>query len=131
MNQTRICAACGKPFTLCDFNKHHQIYCTRAVCVRRRKRERQRKSHNKRYREDPEHRAAKRKKAKEYMRERRRREKIAEKKKRDYDPMDILTGVVSQLTSEDNPEAVMDRLRSYSARGRQLSHVCPISAADR
>lgn len=130
MNQTRICAACGKPFTLCCFNKHRQIYCTRARCVRRRKRERQRKSVNKRYRDDPEYQAAKRAKSKEYMRERRHKEEAVAKKQQDYDPMDILTGVVSQLTSEDNPEIVMERLRSYSTRGRQLSHVCPISAAD-
>lgn len=127
MSQSGICAACGKPFTFCRFNGHHQEYCTRPGCVRRRKQARQRKSHNKRYRDDPEFQAAKRAKSKEYMRERRRREKEVAKKKRDYDPMDILTGVVSQLTAEDNPDVIREQLRSYSARGRQLSHSCPLS----
>jgi len=127
MAKRGICAACGKPFTLCRFNEHHQIYCTRPKCVRKRKQERQRKSHNKRYREDPEYQAAKRKKSKDYMRERRRKEKASAEEKLSYDPMDILTGVVSQLTSEDDPEVVRERLRSYSARGRQLSHFGSLS----
>ncbi len=130
MSHSRICAACGKPFTCCRYNKHHQKYCKRPGCVRRRKRERQRASHNRRYRDDKVYQEEKRRKSREYMRVRRRQKKEAAEEARNYDPMDILTGVVSQLTSENDPEALRERLRSYSSRGRQLSHVGAFSLAE-
>lgn len=127
MKKSPLCAACGKPLMVCRYNAHHQIYCNRSICVRRRKRKRQRESHNRRYQSDKDFRAKKQRKSREYMRERRSKEKAAavaalQAEVCAISPMDVLTGVVSQLTDEDDPEVIHERLRTYSVRGRQLSH---------
>lgn len=127
MSTTFICKACGKPFTRCRFNSHHQIYCTRLGCVRRRKQTRQRASDNRRYREDKAFQEKKRRKSRDYMRKRRQKEKEAAKAAKEYDPADVLTGLVSHLTGEDNPEVVRESIKSYSSRGRRLSHCAAVT----
>lgn len=126
MKESPLCKACGKPLTVCRYNAHHQIYCNRPTCVRRRKQKRQRESHNRRYQSDEDFRAEKQHKSRKYMRERRSKEKAAlQVEACAISPMDILTGVVSQLTDEDDPLVILERLRTYSVRGRQLSHGPP------
>lgn len=132
MKDLPLCKACGKPLTVCQYNAHHQIYCNRAICVRRRKQKRQREYHNRRYQSDEDFRAEKQHKSREYMRERRSKEKAAalvalQAEACKISPMDILTGVVSQLTDEDDPMVILERLRTYSVRGRQLSHESLVS----
>ncbi|OVE82612.1 hypothetical protein BVY04_00450 [bacterium M21] len=61
------------------------------------------------------------------MRVRRRKERAAKKDAIEINSIDILTGVVAQLTDEEDPMTVRERLRAYSARGRQLSHICSIT----
>ncbi|OVE82479.1 hypothetical protein BVY04_00795 [bacterium M21] len=127
MSDLSICEAYGKPFVRCRYNAHHQKYCRRPACVRRCKQARQRTSHNRRYHEDEDYRERKRQKSREYMRVRRGKEKAAKEDAIEINPIDTLTGVVAQLTDEEDPMTVRERLRSYSARGRQLSHICSIT----
>lgn len=132
MKDSPLCKACSTPFTACRFNAHHQVHCKRPSCVRRRKQKRQREWHNRRYQSDEDFRGKKQNISREYMRERRRKEKAAavvalQAEACAISPLDILTGVVSQLTGEDDPQLVLERLRTYSVRGRQLSHRVAVS----
>ena len=126
MSNSPLCQACGKPLKRCRFNGHHQKYCKRSTCVRRRKQERQRISHNRRYREDLEYQERKRRYSLKYMRARRQKEREADTVASEISPIDILTGVVSQLVDEDDPTIIRERLKCYSIRGRQLSQLGPV-----
>ena len=132
MNARLLCEECGKPITVCLFNAHHQKYCNRSSCVRRRKQRRQREYHNRRYNSDESFREEKRRKSRQYMRDRRRREKAAlivlQADAVEISLLDIMTGVVSQLTDEDDPRVIQERLKSYSVRGRQLCCCAPVLA---
>jgi hypothetical protein len=121
MNNPLLCQACGKPLKRCRYNGHHQKYCKRSTCILRRKQERQRISYNRRYREDLEYQEQKRRYSLEYMRARRQKEREADTVASEISPIDILTGVVSQLVDEDDPAIIRERLKCYSIRGRQLS----------
>jgi hypothetical protein len=96
--------------------------------VRRRKQTRQRAYDKRRYREDKSFQEKKRRKSRDYMRKRRQQEKEVAKAAKEYDPADVLTGLISHLTGEDNPEVVRESLKSYSCRGRQLYHCGAVTA---
>ena len=56
--RTATCAHCGRLFSPCRYNAHHQTYCTDSACVTERKRQRQRHHYRKRYRHDESFRQA-------------------------------------------------------------------------
>lgn len=128
MSESRRCLECSHKFTVCKFNSQRQKYCKRAVCVRVRKKRRQREYHHRRYRSDKTFQEAKRCQSRDYARVRREAAKARSKRLvGDLDPMDILTGVVSQLADEKNPFLLSEILRVYSLRGRQLSQGAVVS----
>jgi hypothetical protein len=127
------CDECGKSFKVCKFNAYHQKYCMRTGCIHKRKKRRQREYQNKRYHTDDEYREKKRKAACKNARQRRSKNKFDAKfskkkqtKKIEINPLEVLMGVVAQLTDECNPAIVHERLLSYEIRGRQLSYINPI-----
>lgn len=129
-----ICDECGRSFKICKFNAHHQKYCTRSGCVNKRKKIRQREYQNKRYHTDDKYKEKKRKAARLNARRRRNKNKLDAKviqkkqpQKLEINSLEVLRGIVAQLTDECNPEVVHERLLSYEARGQQLSHLSAIS----
>ena len=129
-----VCEECGRLFKVCKFNAYHQKYCTRSGCVHKRKKRRQRESQNKRYHTDDEYKEKKRKAACKNARRHRSKKKsdakVSQKKqaqKIEINPLEVLMGVVAQLTDECNPTVVHERLLSYEVRGRQLSQISSIS----
>jgi len=120
------CNACGRVFRPNRYNKHDQIYCRTPECVLERKRRRQRRLYNNRYRNDPEFRESERSRAAESNR---RRRAAAKKKKpacQDSGGRDIyylITGFVSHLAQSDDPAIIGSLMSGYTDRGRRLATV--------
>ena len=123
MSTQTVCQFCNKTYKPSRHNAHHQKYCTRKGCVRRRKRLRQKKWHNERYQNDEVFRKAKQGSSREVMRKRREREArtAADSDSNSRDPTHVITGLVSQFVDEKDPEALQEYLNFYAHRGRQLS----------
>lgn len=122
------CAACGRAFRPNHYNVHSQIYCTHPDCVRARKRERQRRSYNRRYRDDPDFREQECRRAAAGNRQRR----AAAKAARDgpdaaagaapnLELQHLITGFVSHLAHSDDPAVVCELMSGYADRGRRLA----------
>lgn len=118
-----VCQFCNQPYKPSRYNAHHQKYCTRKGCVKRRKRLRQKKWHNEKYQNDEDFRKAKQKSSRELMRKRRQQEARAAARlgASSADPTHVITGLISQLVDEKDPKALQRHLNSYAHRGRQLS----------
>jgi hypothetical protein len=119
-----ICQSCGKIYTPSRYNEHHQKYCTREDCVKRRKQLRQKKWHNEKYQSDDAFRKAKQQSSREAMRRRREQEAATVAVSSDSnsrDPTHVIAGIVAQLADEDDPQALQEHLNVYAYRGRQLS----------
>ena len=124
------CAACGRAFRPNRFNVHSQIYCPHPECFRERKRERQRRSYNRRYREDLHFRRQERKRA---LAGNRRRRAAAEAARAGPDVAagsvsapelrDLIIGFVSHLAHSDDPAVVRGLMSGYADRGRRLAAV--------
>jgi len=125
------CDACGRVFRPDRYNKHDQIYCLFPECVLARKRKRQRKSYNRRYRGDPEFRQSERDRAADAARRRRSAAKTAcsVRDGPSAEPSaaavselcDLFTGFVSHLSQSDDPSVVRDLMSGYADRGRRLA----------
>ncbi|HJN93396.1 MAG TPA: hypothetical protein QGF05_11835 [Dehalococcoidia bacterium] len=127
------CEACGEPFDPDPYNEHRQRYCTRDKCVLKRKRERNRRYYKKRYGEDRQFAEQERKRCAAAGRERRARSRAAP----DPDPapdlesvvlLNVLTGVVSQLTDTDDPVRLRASLHRYEERGQRMALPAPAGA---
>ena len=140
MTSTHLCEECGKAFTVCRFNAHHQKYCGRKSCARKRRRRYQSEYQNRRYRSDETFREGQKRKSRKYMKMRRERESLApavadppivppESAVKGIDLSDVVAGVVAQLTAEDDPQVLAERLRGYASRGRQLCRETRVSGA--
>ena len=125
------CRACGREFRPDRFNPD-QIYCTRAACVRNRKRIRQREWHRCRYETDPAFRAAAGA-----------RSLASRARRKDRGPPPIppvaavsglmpvaagqtflghvLTGLACQLVGSRDPDTVGVFLQACEAQGRRLT----------
>ena len=124
------CDACGRAFRPNRYNKHDQIYCLTPECVLERKRKRQRRFYNNRYRNDSEFRESERTRAAEGNRRRRaaaKAEKPAcEGSGGNSGGMDIhylITGFVSHLAQSDDPAIIGSLMSGYTDRGRRLAAV--------
>jgi hypothetical protein len=130
-----VCEKCRKPFEFCKFNAHHQKYCMRSGCIHKRTKKRQSEYQNKRYHADGKYSARQRKNSRENARRRRGKEKVdaearqKEQENIDTNPVDVLMGVIAQLTGESNPKVVHKRFADYGVRGQQLSHQTQISGS--
>ena len=120
------CNACGRAFRPNRYNKHDQIYCLTAECVLERKRRRQRRFYNNRYRNDPVFRESERARAAEGNRRRRTAEKTKKPVCQDSGGKDInylITGFVSHLAQSDDPAIIGSLMSGYTDRGRRLATV--------
>ncbi len=122
------CNACGRAFRPDRYHIHTQEYCTDAECVRKRKRKRQRRFYNNRYRNDSEFRASERARAATGNRRRRAVTKTAKstleacgRRHDDADIQCLITGFVSHLAQSDDPAVVRGLMSGYADRGRRLA----------
>lgn len=132
--EMRPCKRCERMFVVCGYNAHHQQYCTTAECVAERKRERQRKHYQAKYRSNAVFRASERERA--LARVRRRREAArcaggagvdlpgaggAVSVLPDLNVELFAAGLLSQLLDSTDPEEVSHMAREYERRGRDLA----------
>lgn len=120
-----ICECCERSYRSDRYNHHHQKYCTRPECVLERKRKRQRESLARRYRDDPEF--AQKTRERCAAANRRRRAAARASKVRDDSgasavaPLEVIAGLLSQLTDTTDPVQVRASLHEYAARGRRAA----------
>ena len=120
-----ICECCERSYRSDRYNRHHQKYCTRPECVLERKRKRQRESVARRYREDPEF--AQKTRERCSAANRRRRAAAGTSTVRDDSsaaavaPLEVIAGLLSQLTDTTDPVQVRASLLEYAARGRRAA----------
>jgi len=119
------CACCGRRFVLDRFNGHHQKYCTRADCVRERKRARQRAAYSRRYQQDDAFRQREQKRAAVGGTRRRRQARAgptAVPADASFPAMtEVLTGLVSQFCDTHNAAELAAALAGYAERGRRCA----------
>jgi hypothetical protein len=124
--RSATCARCGRVFKLCRFNGHHQKYCGDPDCVSERRRERQRRHYNSKYRDDTAFREAEQDRCREGARRRR----AGVVSGTIVGPASVLpsvdlalvtAGLVSQLTDSRDPLAVAESTRSFERRGLELA----------
>jgi hypothetical protein len=116
----RICEACHHPYDPDPLNAHHQKYCRRPGCLRRRKRIRQRVCYRKRYWEDEEFRKRERRRAGD--RKRRRAEEAPPARPPEPDRRDLaLIGMAAHLADSRDPDVVREVLDRCVGWGRDLA----------
>ena len=131
--ETKICECCGRAFSPCPFNKHHQRFCKAPSCRQDRARTRKRKSYNTRYRKDAEFQEAERKRCHKSLRERRKR---APKKPPPAPPsalasvnLDlVLAGFLAHFLETVDHHDVLFLARDYEARGQALTMATTLAA---
>jgi len=116
-----ICEACHLTFHADAYNGHHQKFCTRPECVRQRKRRRQRESYARRYAEDAKFRDKERTRCAEGIARRRARVTATDPPGVPVVVLDVLTGLVAQVTDISDPVLVRAAVASYGARGRRMA----------
>jgi hypothetical protein len=124
--RTSNCERCGRRIQLCRFNAHHQKYCSTPDCKAERKRERQRKSYQKRYASDEAFRSSE---------QRRCREAIAARRSQSAEhpasapPIAVIavdvelmaTGMLAQMIDSNDPAEVLASARGFEQRGQLLT----------
>ncbi|MBT4818998.1 MAG: hypothetical protein HN742_40325 [Lentisphaerae bacterium] len=123
------CDHCHRSYRPDRHNTHHQKYCRDPVCVRERKRQRQREWDAKRRAEDPDF----RRKGNSRCAAANRRRRAAEKERRDAPvaPLppellpEVVLGLLSQLTDIDDPADLRTSVHQYAARGQRLACIAP------
>ena len=118
-----ICVFCDRSYRSDRYNRHHQKYCTRTECVLERKRKRQRESCARRYRDDPEFAQETRERCAAANRRRRAAADAAAKcaETAAVAPLEVMAGLLSQLTDTTDPVQVRASLHEYAARGRRAA----------
>lgn len=125
-NESKICEHCGRAFSLCPFNKHHQRFCKAPSCRQDRARARKRKSYNTRYREDAEFQETERKRCRKSLNERR---KKARKKPPPTQPSTltavdldlVVAGLLAHSLETSDHHDVLSLAREYEAWGQALT----------
>ncbi len=123
------CGCCGKKYRVCCFNRHHQKFCTRKACVRRRRQERQREHYGRKYRDDKSFADAERQRCKKSIQERRKNARNAagavfpdDGVRRIQMNVEHLTaGLLSQWIDSKDPIEVEEAARRLEKRGQQLT----------
>ncbi len=129
--KTICCARCGRAERRCRRNPDTHIFCRNEDCVRERKRERQRKSQKRKYREDKVFAEAERKRCGENLKARRKKVKAAEAieaKSQTHVSLELVVlGMLSSLTDADDAAAVRESLRLFERRGQSLAIFAPLA----
>ena len=113
------CQRCGRQFTLCRYNRHHQNCCTHDACVIERRRERQRVSYGKRYRENDAFREAEQNRCRE-----RGRRVSAVEAPRPVAAINVellAAGMLAQMIDSSDPAEVLGTARALEQRGQRLA----------
>jgi hypothetical protein len=114
------CEACNHLYDPDPLNAHHQKYCRRPGCLRRRTRGRQRDWYRRRYREDGEFRSRERRRARDGKRRRREERppvRPPEPERRDL----VLIGLLAHMADTRDPRVVSEVMEMYAGRGRDLA----------
>ncbi len=125
--QMGICEKCGTKYRKCRFNSLHQKYCTRKVCVVKRRQERQRQRYRKMYRHDQTFADAERERCRKGIRKRREdARRTADKVLADSTATKIniellATGLLSQWIDSKDPVEVEAAARRLEKRGQLLA----------
>lgn len=123
------CEQCGTKYRKCRFNTLHQKYCTRKVCVVKRRQERQRQRYRKMYRHDQTFADAERERCRKGIRKRRENarqtatEVLADSTATRINIELLATGLLSQWIDSKDPVEVEEAARRLERRGRQLAVV--------
>lgn len=119
------CKACGRSIHPDRYNISRQKFCTKPVCVRERKRKRQREWHARQLEKDPEFREKGNKRCRNANR--RRRSAIrAGLKLSGPDTYwagvsEVIIGLMSQMIDSNDPVRVHASIHQYAARGRRMA----------
>ena len=121
------CEFCGRPFPPDRYNVGQQKYCTRPDCVRERRRKRQREWYAKRCAQDPEFAAAARVRCAAANRRRRAANRSRAGPPQEELPLllNVVVGMLSQLTDTVDPVRLRASLRDYAVRGQRVALVSP------
>lgn len=131
------CAACGARFAVSPYNAHRQRFCTERLCVQARKRERQRRWYNRKYKDDGSFARATRQRCAEANRRRRSRTVAMEPGRAppgllDAAPPEVLgevvLGLLCQLTDSADREELAVSLSSCRERGRRVAALAPVGS---
>jgi|BioPla2DNA2_1021312.scaffolds.fasta_scaffold25868_1 hypothetical protein len=125
------CLKCSRSFTADRYNKHHQKYCTHPKCVQERARERKRKWHSGRRREDPAFCESERKRCREAMaliraRGKQAGEAVSAPPLPESSVSHVLAGLIAQLSNCSDPRLLREEVDRHAARGRLLSGRRPV-----
>lgn len=116
----RSCDSCHHLYEPDPLNAHHQKYCRRPGCLRRRKLERQRRWYRKLYRNDAGFRDRERRRAR--LGKDRRREEAPSVRPPEPDQRDLaLIGLVAHMADTRDPEVAREAMALYVGRGRELA----------
>ena len=123
------CEHCGRTYRKCRYNVHSQKYCLHEECVRARKQDRQRRSYNKRYREDGAFREAEQERCRQNRRRAAESAPCVEPASSDP-PLNwdlVVLGMAGMLTDQTDPTATWDSVRSWEQRGQRLAINQPLA----
>ncbi len=122
-----ICEKCGRKYRKCRFNKLHQKYCTRKICIKKRRQERQRQWYRKMYRTDQTFADAERERCRTGIRKRRKKGRqtadgvLTDKAATKINIEFLTSGLLSQWIDSKDPVEVEETARRLEKRGQQLA----------
>jgi hypothetical protein len=124
--RSAICERCGRRFTVCRFNRHHQKFCTHPACVAERRRERRREHYRRKYRHDAAFREAEQKRCREALQRRRKQGAgSADTGAAETLPAQnvelVTAALVAQMIDSSDPIEVFRTVRRLEHRGRRLA----------